>query len=101
MAGADGLGQPIAQAAHRPQLYASLLGVEEGHLVTPQDGVAAILAEGFDPASTLLLVNKAEESRRQAASQMAAAWPGRGLVASLKNPEAILEIWEQGAKQYG
>lgn len=101
VAGADGLGQPIAQAAHRPQLYASLLGVEEGHLVTPQDGVAAILAEGFDPASTLLLVNKAEDSRRQAASQMAAAWPGRGLVASLKNPEAILEIWEQGAKQYG
>ena len=29
VAGADGLGQTIAQAAHRPQLYAALLGAAQ------------------------------------------------------------------------
>lgn len=98
VAGADGLGQPIAQAAHRPQLYAALLGAAETHVVTPRDAVAAILAEGFDPASSCLLVNKAEGVRRQAASQMAAAWPGRGVVASLESPIPVLELWERGQK---
>lgn len=101
VAGADGLGQPIAQAAHRPQLYAALLGVAQSHTVTPRDAVAAILAEGFDPAATCLLVNKGEGVRRQPASQMAAAWPGRGLVASLESPAPVLELWEGGRKLFG
>ena len=67
-------------------------------MVTPQEAVQAILAEGFDPASTYLLVNKAEGVRRQPASQMAAAWPGRGIVASLESPVPVLEVWERGQK---
>ena len=98
VAGADGLGQTIAQAAHRPQLYAALLGAAQTHVVTPQEAVQAILAEGFDPASICLLVNKAEGVRRQPASQMAAAWPGRGIMASLESQAPVLEVWERGQK---
>lgn len=40
--GADGIGKPIAESAHRPELYARRLGTDVGHVVTPKDAAAMV-----------------------------------------------------------
>ena len=45
--GASGFGQPIAQAAHRPERYARLAGVPETAEATPETEAAVLRAEGL------------------------------------------------------
>lgn len=102
--GLDGIGRPIADAAHRSSLYAALLGAEEAHVVTPADVVNAIVAEGYGTAVSgaacpVLLLNKAEGERLAWGRHVAALWPGRAVIASLQSPAAIKEIWQNGTKQ--
>lgn len=99
VAGLDGIGLPIARAAHRPALYAALLGKGQGHVLTPADVVRAILAEGYGEMGAALLLNKAEGERLAYGRQAAARWPGRAVVASLEGPQGVLEVWEHGTKQ--
>ncbi len=104
VAGLDGVGKTVAEAAHRPALYAALLGVGEGHVVTPADVANAILAEGYGAsgagaAPAVLLLNKAEAERLDWGRRAAARWPGRAVIASLQSAQAIKEIWEDGKKQ--
>lgn len=104
VAGLDGVGRTVAEAAHRPALYAALLGVGEGHVVAPGDVVNAILAEGYGASGVgavpaVLLLNKAEGERLNWGRQAAALWPGRAVIASLQSVKAIKEIWEDGNKQ--
>lgn len=60
--GLDGVGRPIAEAAHRPALYAGLLHTDLAHIVTPEDAAAVIEAEGY---GDIVYMNKAETIDRQ------------------------------------
>lgn len=55
--GASGFGQPIAEAAHRPALYAGLAGLPETAPVTPEAQTAVLKAEGLHDR---IYVNQAE-----------------------------------------
>ena len=78
--GADGIGKPIAEAAHRPELYAEALGVEASHIVTPKDA-----ADMVDHGSTVLF-NKAESIKDiQNGKRFAECFEGTTVIASLKN----------------
>lgn len=55
--GASGFGQPIAQAAHRPERYAALAGVMETAEATPQTEAAVLRAEQLP---TRVYINQVE-----------------------------------------
>lgn len=84
--GADGIGRPVAEAAHRPELYAKGLGADISHIVTPQD--AAKMVDYGD----IVLFNKAEsEEDIQNGERFAESFKGITVIASLKNSQ-IIEI---------
>lgn len=82
VAGLDGIGKPVSETAFRPERYAAVLGVEQAHVVTPQD-VAAVLMSGDGQRKDVrpgvrfsVVLNKADDAARQAlARQVAAALP--------------------------
>ncbi len=55
--GASGFGRPIAQAAHRPALYARLSGLPEAAAVTPEAEAAVLRTEALH---NRVYVNQAE-----------------------------------------
>lgn len=57
VAGASGFGRSIAEAAHRPALYALLAGLPETAAVTPEAEAAVLRAEGLH---NRVYVNQAE-----------------------------------------
>ena len=61
--GAEGLGRTVAQAAHRPALYARLAGAEEGSVVTPALAARMLRAEGLHDR---VFVNQADDWERWA-----------------------------------
>lgn len=63
--GASGFGQPISQAAHRPERYAALAGAAQEDAITPEIAAAVLLAEGLPDR---VLVNQAETEARRAAA---------------------------------
>ncbi len=82
--GADGIGRPIAEAAHRPELYAEMLGVDTSHMVTPEDA-----AKMIDHGDTVLF-NKAEsEEDIQNGKRFAECFHGTTVIATLKNSKVI------------
>lgn len=78
VAGLDGAGKPIKEAAFRPKLYAALCGKRETELVTPRD-IALVLAHEAGQRKDIpqgarfaALLNKADdEERRTAALEVA------------------------------
>ena len=68
--GASGFGQPIAQAAHRPERYAALAGVPETAEATPRTEAAVLRAENLH---TRIYVNQAETPETRAAAEALAA----------------------------
>lgn len=82
--GADGIGKPVKEAAHRPELYAEALGVDVSHIVTPEDA-----AKMIDYGDTVLF-NKAEsEADIQNGRMLAECFKGTTVIASLKNAQVI------------
>lgn len=77
VAGLDGVGKSISEAAFRPALYAELLGTNEAHIVSPED-VARVLAsdqgqrKNVGSARFTVLLNKADDAERIRAGQAAA-----------------------------
>lgn len=67
--GAAGFGQPIAQAAHRPERYAQLSGVAETDLITPEREATVLLAEGLHDR---VYINQVETEEQQAAARVLA-----------------------------
>ncbi len=68
--GLSGLGRPISEAAHRPELYSARLGVTEDALVTPELAAELLCLEALH---TRVLLNQADTAaRRQAARALAA-----------------------------
>lgn len=64
--GAAGFGQPVARAAHRPELYARLAGTSVQERVTPELAAAVLLAEGLHQQ---VFVNQAETPEAAAAAR--------------------------------
>ncbi len=63
--GASGFGRPIAEAAHRPALYARLAGLRSTAMVTPAAEAAVLRAEGLHDQ---IYVNQAETAADLAAA---------------------------------
>jgi len=86
VAGLDGAGQPIQEAAFRSGLYAALCGKKETELVTPRD-IALVLAHEAGQrkdvpqgARFAVLLNKADDAVRKTAAQEIAAELGNDSV---------------------
>ena len=79
VAGLDGLGSPIGEAAFRPELYAGLLGVEQSHIVAPADAAKVLCSregqyKGVGPGMDFfVLLNKADDETRRALGERTAA----------------------------
>ncbi len=79
VAGMDGIGKPIAEAAFRPALYAALLGTDEAHAVTPADAARVLTHPSGQRKSVTggmrfaVLLNKADDAARRRMAQEAAA----------------------------
>ena len=78
--GLSGLGQPIQEAAHRPEIYARLAGCTVEDVVTPARAAAVLQAEG---GFTRLVLNQAE-GREKAGRELAARLCCPVLLASLQ-----------------
>ena len=83
VAGLDGIGKPLAEAVHRPELACAALRLTPGHIITPAD-VAALLRHCYDPK--LVILNKTETPERHAAANAIAALlpEARCIAASLR-----------------
>ena len=68
--GASGFGRPIAESAHRPELYACLAGVSVENTVTPETEAAVLRAEGLHYR---IYVNQVETPTDLAAAKALAA----------------------------
>lgn len=78
VAGMDAIGQTVAEAVHRPALACAVLGVGEGHIVTPQDA-ARLLQHCYAPK--IVLLNKADNDEKRAAAEAVSRFlPGVGCV---------------------
>jgi len=64
--GADGFGRPIAQACHRPALYAARADASEDAVATPELAARVIEAEGFGDR---VFINKVESAEDYAAAE--------------------------------
>lgn len=79
VAGLDGIGRSIADAAFRAELYAKVLGTDRSHTVTPADA-AMVLTSGAGQhkdvpltARYCVVLNKADDgARMQMANELAA-----------------------------
>lgn len=81
--GASGFGQPICQAAHRPELYAGLAGVPEKAPVTPETEAVVLAKEALHHR---IFVNQAETEEDQNAA--------RALAKLLDCPVAAGSLWK-------
>lgn len=66
--GIDGIGKPVKDSCHRPEIYAQIAGVNEDSIVTPQMAIQVINEEKF---GTKILINKVEnEEQLRTATEM-------------------------------
>jgi len=83
--GASGFGKPIAEAAHRPTLYAQLAHVPETAPASPETEAAVLLAEGL---GNRVFLNQVETAKaRTHAAALAARLPCPVLAGSLRRKE--------------
>lgn len=89
--GAGGIGRPIKEAAHRPELYAAALGRGMEHAVTPEDAAAMI------KYGDILLFNQGDiPGGQELGRRFAAACKIPVVIASL----ALGRIYGAGHSQY-
>lgn len=83
--GASGFGQPIAQAAHRPERYAQIVGLPQEAPVTPEVEAAVLTAEALYDK---IYVNQVETERdRRNAAALAGLLACPVLAGSLRRGE--------------
>jgi len=85
--GASGFGLPVAQAAHRPELYARLAGIGPDAPVTPAAAAAVLGLEGLH---SRVYVNQADTAQRLRA--------GRELQKLLPCPAAVGALQKRGCQ---
>ncbi len=81
--GASGLGRPIGEAVHRPEIFCRLTGASPEEAATPERVAAAIRAEGL---GGIPLINQTDAAPR-AAETLAALLPGQAVLAALERGE--------------
>ncbi len=92
--GMTGIGKPIRDTAHRPALYAKLLGVEEDTIVTPSHAAAVVRTY---PRVTGVVLNQADtEKQRILAREAAKQLPFPVVIASLRANDPFFELWRNG-----
>ncbi len=85
VAGIDGVGRPISQACHRPEVFAQLAGLTPDDAVTPEALARVLEAEGLHD---VLLINKVASPQDWQAAEAVAALVGTPVVAgSLQRSE--------------
>ncbi len=83
--GIDGLGNPIKEVCHRPEIYSKLTGADETTLVTPEIIAEVVNKENF---GTKVLINKVENVEEMLASKKIAELIELPVIAgSLRNGE--------------
>ena len=85
--GASGFGQPVSQAAHRPELYARLAGIGPDTPITPAAAAAVLGLEGLH---SRVYVNQADTAGRLSA--------GRELQRLLPCPAAVGALQTEGSQ---
>lgn len=85
--GASGFGQPVSQAAHRPELYARLAGIGPDAPITPAAAAAVLGLEGLH---SRVYVNQADTAGRLAA--------GKELQKLLPCPAAVGTLQKRGCQ---
>lgn len=85
--GASGFGQPVSQAAHRPELYARLAGIAPDAPITPAAAAAVLGLEGLH---SRVYVNQADTAGRLSA--------GRELQRLLPCPAAVGALQAEGSQ---
>ena len=85
--GASGFGQPVSQAAHRPELYARLAGIAPDAPITPAAAAAVLGLEGLH---SRVYVNQADTAGRLSA--------GRELQRLLPCPAAVGALQTEGSQ---
>lgn len=85
--GASGFGQPVSQAAHRPERYAALAGIAQDAPITPAAAAAVLGLEGLH---SRVYVNQADTAERLSA--------GRELQKLLPCPSAVGALQERGSQ---
>ncbi len=92
--GADGIGQTVSEAAHRPELYAEKLGIGLDTVVTPM--LAAAMIKRY-PLVTGVVVNKADSVLRlNAARETAALLPFPCAITAFHSEQKLVELWRNG-----
>lgn len=98
VAGLDGIGRAVSDAAFRPELYADVLGKEPKHIVTPKDA-AKVLCDDRGQHKNVsawmrfaVLLNKADTAAhtllaREVVDELPASIVSRVVIASCKEKE--------------
>lgn len=89
--GASGFGRPIAEAAHRPSLYAQLAGMQEAAPVTPEAEAAVLRAEGLHDR---IYVNQVETAEAWAYAAALAERMGRPVLAGALRRGEYRVCWQ-------
>ncbi len=92
VAGMDGIGQPIATAAHRPELYAALVGKSTDSPVTPEDAARVLESQSGQRKDVscryAVVLNKADtQERLRYAQEIAALLPYETYITALTNTD--------------
>ena len=94
--GIDGIGRPIYEACHRPELYAALAGSGAEEAVSLEMAARAAAAEGL---GDIAFINKAEgEERIAAARELAVMLPYPAVIGSLFRREYLC-LSSSGARE--
>lgn len=98
VAGSDGIGREISEAAHRPQLYADIIGKKLDDTVQPCD-VAAVLMSANGQRKNVncryaAALNKADDSMAlENARKCASLLDCETIITSFKHKEPLIELW--------
>ena len=85
VAGCGGLGRPIREAVHRPELFCRLTGRSPGDIASPEAAAEALRAEGL---GDLVFLNQADSPRRRSAGlELAKNLDRLALIGALKRRE--------------
>ncbi len=101
VAGMGCAGQTVAQAAHRPELYAALTGLAPDAVVTPDAVAGALLHPNGQHRGVTgrfsVLLNQADTPERLAfAREVARLLPCDAVIAALQSLPGFVELWRAG-----
>ena len=103
--GLDGIGKPISQACHRPEIYAKAAGAEILDIITPEMAASVLMSEAGQRKGVscrfAAVLNKADNAERlESAREIARRLNCTVLITALKGEKKLLETWRDGVCSY-